>query len=736
MTLPLSAWAVQAYCELPKLESVVLIERSEFNLEVRLGKHTLWLVYHWQNGIKTAFSTVYSAVGSLTKTKIEQEHLRTVIHLKSEEAIYEVTIEADVLTQHTIRWTTNICPKLPLLFPFSPKDIFNFTSDWKPLAIGNVHTQQVGNRSGALFYSLSKPQTGTVLYFQNLSSLNAYFEDTETSGSDLVGGNWPEIGFSLPPTNMEALKEGKTYVISDAVVSFSSVALKNDREVCSQYLTQLAQVYPYIKRPEPIYHNWLETVENGLKDIAGHAGCWTFADGNHYLNAYVADYETPPEIMVQLAVLLPLIEYVEWKGQQNHELIERLKAGLPAFYKKDMGTVVRWLPKLEKQLDHSEEQKKPNVMDSWYLYHPLMNLARLAQKGDDDAKKLLMDSIDYAINVARNFNYEWPVFYHMETLKVIKAETAEGEGGELDVPGSYADLMLKMWQLTKERKYLTEAKRSVKKLEGLGFSAFYQANNTAYGAVALLKLFKATGDKKYLEMSYVNLAGIFNNCQLWEMEYGNGKNYNSFFSVFPLKDAPYTAAYEEQEVYAALNEYVLEAQGVEILPAVKLLIAEFIKYIPSRIHAYYPPMLPQDMLSPEPKTGEIDPKLWIAIEDLQDGRAPSGQVGQEVYGAGVAFGIVPRQYVRLHPDICVFIGYPLEKYHQKGQSAAFRIIGSEHLSFDVVIELGKADVFEFTASTEDGNAIEIQSLNTKRLSFRVNGNQAFNLKWRKVSRNS
>lgn len=736
MTLPLSAWAVQAYCELPKLESVVLIERSGFNLEVRLGKHTLWLLYHWQNGIKTAFSTVYSAVGSLTKTKIEQEHLRTVIHLKSEEAIYEVTIEADVLTQHTVRWTTNICPKLPLLFPFSPKDIFNFTSDWKPLAIGNVHTQQVGNRSGALFYSLSKPQTGTVFYFQNLSSLNAYFEDTETSGPDLVGGNWPEIGFSLPPTNTEALKEGKTYVISDAVVSFSSVATKNDREVCSQYLTQLAQVYPYIKRPEPIYHNWLETVENGLKDIAGHAGCWTFADGNHYLNAYVADYETPPEIMVQLAVLLPLIEYVEWKGQQNHELIERLKAGLPAFYKKDMGTVVRWLPKLEKQLDHSEEQKKPNVMDSWYLYHPLMNLARLSQKGDDDAKKLLMDSIDYAINVARNFNYEWPVFYDMETLKVIKAETAEGEGGELDVPGSYADLMLKMWQLTNERKYLTEAKRSVKKLEGLGFSAFYQANNTAYGAVALLKLFKATGDKKYLEMSYVNLAGIFNNCQLWEMEYGNGKNYNSFFSVFPLKDAPYTAAYEEQEVYAALNEYVLEAQGVEILPAVKLLIAEFIKYIPSRIHAYYPPMLPQDMLSPEPKTGEIDPKLWIAIEDLQDGRAPSGQVGQEVYGAGVAFGIVPRQYVRLHPDICVFIGYPLEKYHQKGQSAAFRIIGSEHLSFDVVIELGKADVFEFTASTEDGNTIEIQSLNIKRLSLRVNGNQAFNLKWRKVSRNN
>src|SRR5690606_9894815 len=141
-------------------------------------------------------------------------------------------------------------------------------------------------------------------------------------------------------------------------------------------------------------------------------------------------------------------------------------SGLPAFYKDDLKTIVRWLPKLESQLDHSEEQKKPNVMDSWYLYHPLMNLARLTQRGDKTAKKILMNSIDYAIKVARTFDYNWPVFYQMETLKIIKEETAPGEGGELDVPGSYADLMLKMWSITKKKKYINEAKRSVKKLEG------------------------------------------------------------------------------------------------------------------------------------------------------------------------------------------------------------------------------------------------------------------------------
>jgi hypothetical protein len=360
-----------------------------------------------------------------------------------------------------------------------------------------------------------------------------------------------------------------------------------------------------------------------------------------------------------------------------------------------------------------------------------MNLARLTQKGEKEAKQMLMNSIDYAIKVARKFKYQWPVFYEMQTLKVIKAETAEGQGGELDVPGSYADLMLKMWEITKERKYLTEAKRSVKKLEGLGFSTFYQANNAAYGAVALLKLFKETGNKRYLEMSYVNLAGIFNNVQLWEMDYGHGKNYSTFFSVFPLKDAPYTAAYEEQEVYSALNAYLKEAQGVDILPAVSLLIAEFIKYIPSRIHAYYPPLLPSEMLSTKPKTGEIDPELWIAVEDLQDGKEPSGQVGQEVYGAGVAFGIIPRQYFIINQHINVFVDYPVENYIKKRSSAEFKIEGSELLDCTVVIHVLKDAAYNFSAKFRNGKTLPIEQLSKQKYQLKTKGNQRIVLSWRK-----
>ena len=39
--------------------------------------------------------------------------------------------------------------------------------------------------------------------------------------------------------------------------------------------------------------------------------------GNRYLRAYVGDDNHPPESMVQLAVLVPLLERSKWSGQDD-----------------------------------------------------------------------------------------------------------------------------------------------------------------------------------------------------------------------------------------------------------------------------------------------------------------------------------------------------------------------------------------------------------------------------------
>ena len=40
---------------------------------------------------------------------------------------------------------------------------------------------------------------------------------------------------------------------------------------------------------------------------------------------------------------------------------------------------------------------------------------------------------------------------NLKTLEIIKAETKPGEGGEHDVAGLYAHVMLQAWKLTKQK---------------------------------------------------------------------------------------------------------------------------------------------------------------------------------------------------------------------------------------------------------------------------------------------
>jgi len=217
-----------------------------------------------------------------------------------------------------------------------------------------------------------------------------------------------------------------------------------------------------------MYHQWLDILQKGLKDLQNNHGCWSHINGQDYLNAYLCDYDTPPESMVQLALLLPLLDYHHW-SKEALPAIEKIKAGIAYFYDDKLGTVVRWLPASAEDLDGSEEQLKPKVMDAWYLHHPLLNLGRLALQGVKNAEQLFLKSLPFTIRVAKHFKYNWPVFYHMETLQVIKAETKKGEGGEKDVAGLYAHGMLQAWDLTGEKQYLQEAEKAAKTLRGKGF---------------------------------------------------------------------------------------------------------------------------------------------------------------------------------------------------------------------------------------------------------------------------
>lgn len=730
----ISHWAASANHDLQnKLgKSVCSYRAGIFGYEIFLSPGSLWITATWPAGGYVAFRAAFAPAGDLTLTANSRRGNKFDIRLRTAAGNYVVKITLPDAEGGILKYTTSFVPLHNLVIPFWPRDIFIPWKGDKPDGVtGKIHVTQEGARTGMAYFSITRPKAGSVMYMQNLTALAGYCDETNTSCSNVVGGQWPELGFALPPATNKPLPAGKEFIISDALVALTTAAPDNEAALTHQYLDMLASLYMELPKPETKYHNWPETLNKGLKDLLESPGCWSQVAGNIYFNAYVCDYDTPPEVMVQLAVLLPLLDYTEWSGEQL-DVIDKIKKGLPPFYDEKLKTLVRWHPAAKDQLTGDEEQKNANVMDSWYLHHPLLNLSRMALKGDKQAEKLFFDSLEYCIKVAHHFKYDWPVFYQMETLETIKAETATGEGGEQDVAGLYAHVMLQAFELSKQNRYLHEAERAAKTLQGKGFALMYQANNTSFGAGAMLRLFRITKKKLYLDLSYLLLANLFKNMRMWDCQYGYGKNYPNFFCIFPLSNAPYTAVFEEQEVFCALHDFVQHATGIEILPSARLLISEFIRYMIHRAAYYYPPMLPAEMLSAKIKVGELDAKLWIALEDLHEGWEQSGQVGQEVYGAGNAFGILPRTYFKVPgEDFMLSIDYPVSGFEAKGSHASFKIEGDGRLNCRMAILKGKNKLPEFTV-TESVSKKNISPRKAAgRLEYSLTGDAAVKVSWKK-----
>lgn len=731
----LSPWLLSVNAKLndPQLKPVFDRDAQGYSFKVYFTDDSCWLVAGWPKGSRVAFRLAYSPDDRLELVDIKDKDEQVIFRIKSLMGAYESAITLPEGENIVLRLTTTLKPAAPLLFPFWPRDIVPLgASGSDVLAEGEIKVSQVGTRSGQLYFSLSRPKAGSVLYLQNLTELAAYNQQTETSAGNTVGGEWPEIGFALPPTvKNKALEAGKSYVLSDVIIAMDEEVPADEPAMVRQYLDLLAAIYLELPKPATTYKDWPDTLKKGLTDLSESPGCWSQVDGNHYLNAYICDYATPPEIMVQLAVLLPLLDYVEWNDAQL-AVMKKIKDGLPAFYNEKYGTIMRWHPRVAGKMQGEEEHKKPLVMDSWYLQHPLLNLSRLALKGDKEAEKLFLDSIDFAIKVAHQFNYEWPVFYKMDTLEVVKAETQPGKGGEKDVPGLYAHVMLQAWELTGEKRFLAEAEKAALKLRGLGFELFYQANNTSFSAGALLRLYKITKREIYRELSYLCLANVFKNVKLWDCNYGYGKNFPSFFALFPLNDAPYTAVYEEQEVFCAFHDYLRHGEELDILPSLRLLMAEYIRFLVERAIYYYPTMLPKAMLSDEVKTGEVVANLWIALEDMHDGWEKSGEVGQEVYGAGNAFGILPRHYMQVDgKPFMIYTDYPTYGFSpKKHRPAKFKLAGDPRLGARLMLvktDKGKMPEFEVKVN---GSVADGKKTKEGHLEFTVPGDGEIYINWK------
>ena len=701
---------------------------GEREITVMTGGESVWAIVKRRGG-GLALRLAYCPGGCTAVRRVKRasgEQLR--LEVESAIGLHTVSLRADSRELPVLRATITLTPAVPLLVPFLPRDLYPLGDGGSPLtAKGRVEAAQRGMNSGLSFFHLDQPAFGTVLYFQNLTAMNDYYRATKTKPDGAVGGEWPEIGY-LPPTPpqsgtppVDPLPAGKPVTLSDALLVFHDDTVGDEQDSAKRFLQMLGAVYRQLDLPETDFRDWVDRAKRTLKDLKAAPEATIRHYGNTYIHPYTAaEY---PDIMVQMATIASLHDYSAWLDRKI-PFQNELSKGLGKFHDARLGTMRRYLPNVGKDKD-------ANAVDSWYLYHPLLNLGRLALDGDKRATKLFLSSLDYAIRAARHFDYAWPIQFKVDSFEVIVEARNDDGLGQTDVGGIYAYVMLQAFQLTDEKRYLDEARAAIAAAKGMRFELEYQANLTAWGAAACMRLWRVTDDQYFLAQSYVYLASFFHNCAMWESQIEHAVTYRNFLGATCLHDAPYMAIYECFDSFAAFECYLRDG-GPDLDPGARMLVSEYCKYALDRAWFYYPDALPPDVLATEIRNGHIDRKLSFPLEDLYIGGDPAGQVGQEIYGAGAAFVFTSRAFHKFDgvPFTVFCDHFLLTSERTSDRSMSFQLGGGDACQANLsLLPLGSGKIPKVSVSTAAGDRIRAHPKPGGRVEYHAPANGRLMLNW-------
>jgi hypothetical protein len=703
---------------------------GDLSVELRKGRDSLWALIRREGQGGLALRAGYFA-GDFECERAEPDggeilNLRVTSALGKHRIVFKTGGDALDHLRMTVRFTA----AAPLLVPFMPRDLYPLDANDDPLgAVGNVEAAQRGLNSGLVYFRIDEPAFGNVLYFQNLTAMNDYYRATGTKPDGAVGGTWPELGYLLPTPLQKGMPPtcpiaaGEEITLSDAILVFRPEAPPHERESARQFLQMLGVAYKLLDLPRTEYRDWMRRSEQTLRDLDAAPEATIRHYGNRYVHPYTgAEY---PDIMVQMSLVQAIHDWGKWQGEP-HALEAEFKAGLGKFYDTKLKTLRRYLPNVG-------GDKDADAVDSWYLYHPLVNLGHLAIDGDKDARRLFLKSIDYGIKAAHHFKYKWPIQFKITDFTVI-TESAGADGrGQTDVGGVYAWVMLQAFEVTDDKRFLDEARAAIDAAMGLRFNINYQANLTAWGAAACMRLWRITTEQVYLEQSYVYLGSFFHNTEIWESEIGHAAHYTNFLAVTCLQDAPYMAIYECFDSFAAFERY-LDDSGPDLEPAARMLIAEYCKYALDRAWYYYPDALPAEAISPRQRenNGHVDRALSFPLEDLYADGQQAGQVGQEVYGAGAAFIFATRAF---HPvegaPFRLYCDHFVRAQERTGaHSLTLTLDGGETCTAGLsLVRERRRKLPKVRLVTVGGDALRPHEVSDDRIDFRVPANGRVVLSW-------
>ncbi len=408
--------------ERPARAPIAQARQGGMDIEVRLEGDTLWIVTRrdQQGGLALrmpVFST--DATARLVKAK---DALATV-ECKGSLGTGRLVLRGEPSGLEQLHATYEFEAARDLAIDWIPRDLVPFKGDGDVAATaGTIEAEQRKLNTGLLYFTLERPAFGKVLYLQNLTALNDYFNATGTKPEGAVSGNWPELGYE-PPRNPETgraiLPAGKRLTLYDTFLSVRAYPQSSETDSAWQFLDMLGGLYSSLEPPEPAFRDWNSRAERTIADLAKAPDARIRHYGHLYFHPYTASEY--PDVMVQLSIASALDDWGRWVGKE-HPLKREIMAGIGKFYDPELKTLRRYLPNVGKDKD-------PDAVDSWYLYHPMLNLANLALSGDEDARALFLQSVDYGMRAARHFKYKWPIMYKIGDFSVIRAVAESDQRG-------------------------------------------------------------------------------------------------------------------------------------------------------------------------------------------------------------------------------------------------------------------------------------------------------------------
>jgi len=232
----------------------------------------------------------------------------------------------------------------------------------------------------------------------------------------------------------------------------------------------------------PCATSWKDFAAGAIRDLQQKDVALISVNGHSGLRAYVKAtselwHETGGnfELMTLADVLWPSLLYLKLHPNPDYQqVVGSLLESLPSFYHKDTRSISNDFIRGENE-----------AADSWYPFenslikYPMIG----ALSGSDILTRNFLDAYNTAIRLAHRYEYLFPIYYRTDNLD------QRGAGTNYAVGGLYAWGGVIAHRLTREGRYLEEARRAVEVLATVRASSlFHEPQELAFGALAAAEL--------------------------------------------------------------------------------------------------------------------------------------------------------------------------------------------------------------------------------------------------------